>query len=346
MVNEMTSKERVLAMLNRKPVDRVPVISGVAMLKEYVEKVGAVWPDYHSNAEMMVNIASCTPLETGIDNLVMAFGMFVEAAATGLDVKMGRIDIHPSIRSSFKNPEDVKSENFLENKFIRTTTDAIKLAKDRYPDIATYALIEAPITLLGDLMGAEKLAMLSYRCFQKEKHMIKMQDWLSVAFELSEIYAEACAQAGADVFYCSDASASPNLLMPEFYRKIAGPSEKKLGDFIHKNGCPWELHICGNTTPIIKDMATTGANCLSIDQTVNMREATKLAGDVPVVGNVDPLLMVEGTEEEITTEVRKALDSGAKASKLGCGTPPLSTSDRLKIWVNAAIDWSAEHSAF
>ncbi len=90
MVNEMTSKERVLAMLGRKPVDRIPVISGVAMLKEYVEKTGAVWPDYHSNAEMMVNIASCAPMETGIDNLVVAFGMFVESAATGLDVKMGK----------------------------------------------------------------------------------------------------------------------------------------------------------------------------------------------------------------------------------------------------------------
>ncbi|WP_292375573.1 uroporphyrinogen decarboxylase family protein [Methanosarcina sp. UBA411] len=343
MINEMTSKERVLAMLNRKPVDRIPVISGVAMLKEYIEKTGAVWPDYHSNAEMMVNIASCAPMETGIDNLVVAFGMFVESAATGLDVKMGRVDIHPSVRGIFKKPEDVKYDNFLENKFVRTTIDAIKLAKERYPDVATYALMEAPITLLGDLMGAENLAILSYRCLQKEKYMEKMQEWLSVSLEISKIYAEACAQAGADAFYCSDASASPNLLMPEFYYKVAGPSEKELGDFIHENGCPWELHICGNTTSIIEGMAATGANCLSIDQTVDMGEATKLARDVPVVGNVTPLLMVDGTEEQIIAEVRKALDSGAKASKLGCGTPPLSTSDRLKIWVKAAADWSAEN---
>ncbi|KKH50185.1 uroporphyrinogen decarboxylase family protein [Methanosarcina sp. 1.H.A.2.2] len=343
MVAEMTSRERVLAMLDRKPVDRIPVIPGVAMLKEYVEKTGAVWPDFHSNAEMMVDIASCAHKYAGVDNLVVAFGMFVEPAATGLDVKMGRVDIHPSVRGTYKKPEDVKYDDFLENKFVKTTIDALKLAKERYPDVALYSLIEAPITLLGDLMGAENLALLSIKCLHKEKQMEKMQEWLSVALDISKIYAEACAEAGADVFYCSDASASPNLVMPEFYYEVAVPAEKELGDFFQKQGCRWELHICGDTTPIVEGMAATGANCLSIEQAVNMSEATKIAGDVPVIGNVTPLLMVNGTEEEIIAEVRQGLDGGAKGSKLGCGTPPLSTNDRLVTWVKAVADWSAEN---
>ena len=63
---------------------------------------------------------------------------------------------------------------------------------------------------------------------------------------------------------------------------------------------------------------------------------------MPVAGNLTPLLMVEGSEEQITGAVRNTLDDGAKASMLGCGTPPLSTSDRLKTWVKAVADWSAE----
>lgn len=343
MVSEMTSKERVLAMLNRKPVDRVPVITGSAMVKEYIEKCGSSWPYYHCNAEMMVNTVSLMHTDAGLDNIVMPFGMFIESMALGLEVKMGRIDIQPSVRSFFSKPDEVKYDSFLEDKFVKTTLDAIKLAKEKYPDAAVTAFLVAPITLTGDLMGAENLSMLSIKCLHKEKQMQKMQDWLSKALEINRIYAEACVEAGADILYYSDASASPNLVMPEFYYQVAVPAEKEIGDFVHHLGCPWELHICGDTVPIIEGMASTGADCLSVEQAVNMKEATKIAGDVPVVGNVTPLLMVEGTEEQIITETRKGLDGGAKASMLGCGTPPLSTSDRLRTWVKAAADWSSEN---
>ncbi|MCQ1534368.1 hypothetical protein FTO70_01375 [Methanosarcina sp. KYL-1] len=342
MVAEMTSKERVLAMLDKKPVDRVPVITGSTMVKEYIEKSGSVWPDYHSNAEMMVNTVSLMHTDAGLDNIVMPFGMFIESIALGLEVKMGRIDIQPSVRSFFNKPEEVKYDNFLEDKFVKTTIDAIKLSKEKFPDAAITAFLVAPVTLAGDLMGAENLSVLSIKCLQKEKQMQKMHEWIDVALEINKIYAEACVEAGADVLYYSDASASPNLVMPEFYYEVGVPAEKELGDFVHNLGCPWELHICGDTTPIIEGMASTGANGLSVEQAVKMSEVTKIAGEVPVAGNITPLLMVEGTEEQITGAVRDALDGGAKASMLGCGTPPLSTSDRLKTWVKAVADWSAE----
>jgi [methyl-Co(III) methanol-specific corrinoid protein]:coenzyme M methyltransferase len=342
MVSEMTSKERVLAMLDRKPVDRVPVITGSTMVKEYIEKSGSVWPDYHSNAEMMVNTIGLMHTDAGLDNVVMPFGMFIESLALGLEVKMGRIDIQPSVRSFFKKPEEVKYDHFLEDKFVQTTINAIKLAKEKFPDSAVTAFLVAPVTLAGDLMGAENLSVLSIKCLQKEKQMQKMQEWISKALEINRIYAEACIEAEVDVLYYSDASASPNLVMPEFYYEVGVPAEKELGDFIHSLGCPWELHICGDTTPIVEGMASTGANCLSVEQAVKMSEVTKITGEVPVAGNVTPLLMVEGTEEQITQAARDALDGGAKASMLGCGTPPLSTSDRLKTWVKAVADWSAE----
>jgi [methyl-Co(III) methanol-specific corrinoid protein]:coenzyme M methyltransferase len=343
MVAEMTSKERVLAMLNRKQVDKVPVVTGSTMVKEYIEKSGGVWPDYHSNPEMMVNTAGLMHTDAGLDNIVVPFGMFIDSHAVNLEVKMGRIDIQPSVRSFFSKPEEVKYDNFLEDKYVKTTLDAIKLAKEKFSDAAVTAFLVAPVTLAGDLMGAENLSMLSIKCLQKEKQMQKMNNWISVALEINKIYAKACVEAGADVLYYSDASASPNLVMPEFYYKVAVPAEKEIGDFVHSLGCPWELHICGNTTPIIEGMAATGANCLSVEQAVKMSEVTKIAGKVPVIGNITPLLMVEGSEEQITEVVRNALEGGAKASMLGCGTPPLSTSDRLKTWVKAVADWSAEN---
>ncbi|MDD2439992.1 MAG: uroporphyrinogen decarboxylase family protein [Methanosarcinaceae archaeon] len=343
MVSEMTSRERVLAMLNGKPVDRVPVVTGSTMVVEYIKKSGGKWPDFHSNPEMMVNVAGMMHTDAGIDSVVVPFGMFVESIALGLDVKMGRVDIQPSVRSFFKKPEEVNYANFLENTYVQTTLEAIKLAKEKYPEAAIAPFLVAPVTLAGDLMGAENLSMLSIKCLQKEKQMAKMEKWLSIALEINKIYAKACIEAGADLLYYSDASASPNLVMPDFYYKVGVPVEKELGDFIHELGCPWVLHICGDTVPIIEGMASTGADCLSVEQAVDMKKATEIVGAVPIAGNLTPLLMVEGTEEQIVNETRKGLNGGAKASMLGCGTPPLSTSDRLKTWVKAAVEWSAEN---
>lgn len=341
----MTSRERVLAMLGREPVDRVPVISGSTMVAEYVKKSGGVFPDYHRNAEMMVNAASLMHTDAGVDNIVVPFGMFVESIALGLEVKMGRIDLQPSVKGFFEKPGDVDldPDKFLADPHVRVTLEATELAKDRFPDAAITPFLVGPVTLAGYLMGVERLAHASCRCLKDDEVMGEMVEWFNAALEINRIYSRACIEAGADVLYFSDASSSPNLVIPYFYYKVGVPAEKEIGDFIHKLGCPWELHICGDTIPIIEGMAATGADCLSVEQAVDMAKVVKIAGDVPVVGNVTPLLMIDGSEEQIREETRNGLDSGAKASMLGCGTPALSSPERLKQWVKAAADWSAEN---
>jgi [methyl-Co(III) methanol-specific corrinoid protein]:coenzyme M methyltransferase len=343
--DEMTSRERVLAMLRREPVDRVPVISGSAMVAEYVKESGGVFPDYHHDAEMMVNAASLMHMDAGVDNIVMPFGMFVESMALGLEVKMGRIDIQPSVKGFFEKPEDVNldPDKFLADPYVRTTLEATELAKERFPEAAITPFMVGPVTLAGYLMGIDKLADLSFKSLNQDEVMDEMIEWFSKALEINKIYARECIEAGADVLYYSDASASPNLVIPYFYYQVGVPAEIELGEFIHKLGCPWELHICGDTTPIIEGMAITGADCLSVEQAVNMAEVVKIARDVPVVGNVTPLLMIDGSEEQIREETIKALDGGAKASMLGCGTPSPSSPKRLKQWVKAVTDWSAEN---
>ncbi len=57
------------------------------MVKEYIEKSGSIWPDYHSNPEMMVNTAGLMYTDAGLDNIVVPFGMFIESHALGLEVK-------------------------------------------------------------------------------------------------------------------------------------------------------------------------------------------------------------------------------------------------------------------
>lgn len=345
-MDKMTSRERVLALFNRKPVDRIPVLTGSVMVQANLEKAGATWPDFHYDAEMMLNGASVMHTDLGLDCIVGPFGMFTESMALGLEVKMGKYNIQPSVRSAFKKPQEVDYSKFLEQPIIQTTLDFIRLGKEKFPDALILPFLVGPVTLAGYFMGPENLSVKSMKALQKDKEAAKMKEWLDVAVEVAKIYAGACIDAGAEVVYFSDASASPNLVMPEYYYKFGVPAEKELFEFVHSKGALVELHICGNSTPIVEGMAQTGADVLSVEQTIAIEKAVELAGDVPVVGNVTPTLMADDFDEvkdAIVKETIDGLDQGAKGSMLGCGTPPMSNPENLKLWVDTVKEWSEKN---
>lgn len=336
-MSEMSSKDRVLAAFKKQPVDRAPVITGSVYIVESMDRVGAKWPDLHKDPAMMLKVASVPSQVAGTDNIVLPFGMFIEAYSVGCDINWGKKEIQPSVRGHFESPDEVEYEDLLEKPLIQTTVEATRMAVDEFPDVLCFPFLVSPATLGGYLMGVENLVM---------KSMTDPEDaakWVEVAKQMCKMYSGAVIEAGAKVIYYSDASASPDLVMPDFYKSVAMPAMREVVDFVHSKGALAELHICGNTIPIIESMADTGADALSIEQTVDMAEAKKLVGDrVALLGNVPPLYMVDGTPEQIVDATRQSLDKGADVVMPGCGTPPLAKLDNLKLMVQTTIDYFKE----
>lgn len=85
------------------------------------------------------------------------------------------------------------------------------------------------------------------------------------------------------------------------------------------------LHICGNTTPILDDMAQSGADIIDLDWMVDMEQAHKIIGDRAVIcGNQDPVaVMLNGTAELVEAEVTKAVKAGGPRciNMAGCEIP-------------------------
>jgi len=60
------------------------------------------------------------------------------------------------------------------------------------------------------------------------------------------------------------------------------------------------LHICGNTTNIIHNMINTKAQCISLDQNVDLINIiNKVPKDIVIMGNIDPLFVLNSNYEEI-----------------------------------------------
>ncbi|NLG80295.1 MAG: hypothetical protein GX492_10835 [Firmicutes bacterium] len=71
------------------------------------------------------------------------------------------------------------------------------------------------------------------------------------------------------------------------------------------------LHICGDTSHLVKNMCATGAQGLSLDSPVDLaRSAREVDPEVVLIGNIDPVgVMVQETPEGVRRAVRALLES-------------------------------------
>jgi MtaA/CmuA family methyltransferase len=140
-------------------------------------------------------------------------------------------------------------------------------------------------------------------------------------------------EAGVDAMFIEDPSASPNVISPETFKRIVLPYERRLVKELKKK-VPVVFHICGDTTEIIQDMIGTGADCISLDECMNMSEAHM---KTPVWGNIAPKLLVKERPEKIRELSKEiiALGNGVVLSS-GCVVPPIAKPENIKEMVRAS----------
>jgi MtaA/CmuA family methyltransferase len=146
---------------------------------------------------------------------------------------------------------------------------------------------------------------------------------------------------GIDVLDFSSSPGSPDLVSPRMYRKYFWPCDKALVDWIHGYDAKAVFHICGNTMPIIEDMANTGADGISIDSMVNMTEARKIIGRTALVGNIDPAgILMNGTPGDVKKACLDAMRTGGRDGAFvlapGCDVPPTCSSENIIAMIESA----------
>jgi MtaA/CmuA family methyltransferase len=150
---------------------------------------------------------------------------------------------------------------------------------------------------------------------------------------------------GADFVEIGDSTAGPDVCSPRIYRKFAFPFEVRLAAELSARSIPLVLHICGNTTAIMGDMAATGATLLEFDYKADMARCREAAGERVLVGNVDPSgVMALGTAEQVSDECRKAIAvlgaNGRFILSPGCTLPATTPPENVEAMVEAARNYA------
>ena len=319
----MNERERLIASLMLKPVDRLPAVSHLqAATVDLMEAAGCYWPEAHRDARKMLTLALAVNRNAGLESVKVPFDVALDPTAFGAVTGNDAVDRLPSVMqtviSSMDDVEKLQIPDPRRDGRPPVVLEALRALRDMGLTIPIFGGVVAPFMLAGQLRGEEKAIM---------DVMIDpglMNGLVAKCAEWGAIYAEAQVDAGADVISLIDATASGTILSPEQYAEFALPHQKKVVNAIHAKGVPVILHICGDTSPNIDLMMSTGADAISIDQCMDMKWVKEqAAGRCAVVGNVSPTTtLLFGGPDDVTRSCYEIIDAGTDVLAPGCGFAP------------------------
>jgi MtaA/CmuA family methyltransferase len=161
-----------------------------------------------------------------------------------------------------------------------------------------------PFSLAAALMGLEAILV------KLREDPPFVEALMARCEECALAYGRALAQVGADLLSGGDSPAG--LVGPRCYATLVLPAEKRLiAGLKTATGKPVSLHICGDTTPLLPPMASSGADLLELDHPVDLGHACRTVGpDVGLWGNIDPVgVLLEGTPAAVRQKVHAVLDT-------------------------------------
>jgi [methyl-Co(III) methanol-specific corrinoid protein]:coenzyme M methyltransferase len=339
-MSEFTLKTRLLAALEGKPVDKVPVCSVTQTgIVELMDVVGAPWPEAHTNPELIAKLAIANHELSGLEAVRVPYCLTVLVEAIGCGINMGTKNRQPSV-TEHPYPKDIEGAvipaDLLQRGRIPAVLEAIKIIREKVgPDVPIIGGMEGPITVASDLVSVKSFMKWSIKktdLFEKA---------LDIATEAAIVYANALVEAGADIISVADPVASPDLMSPDSFRQFL---KARLQKFSSSVNSVTVLHICGNVNAILSDMADCGFEGLSVEEKIGSPKKAKevIANRARFVGNISsPFTLLPGPIDKIKAEAKQALEDGVDVLAPGCGIAPMTPLENIKAMVAARDEYYA-----
>ncbi|WP_204245420.1 methylcobamide:CoM methyltransferase MtaA [Methanosarcina horonobensis] len=339
-MSEFTLKTRLLAALEGKPVDKVPVCSVTQTgIVELMDEVGAPWPESHSNPELMAKLAIANYELSGLEAVRVPYCLTVLVEAMGCEINMGTKNRQPSV-TGHPYPKDLEGAaipaDLLQKGRIPAVLEAIKIIREKVgPDVPIVGGMEGPITVASDLVSVKSFMKWSI------KKIDLFEQTLDLATEAAIMYANAMVEAGADIIAIADPVASPDLMSPDSFKQYL---QSRLQKFSSSVNSVTILHVCGNVNPILNYMADCGFEGLSVEEKIgSAKKAKEVIGTrARLVGNVSsPFTLLPGPIDKIKAEAKQAIADGVDVLAPGCGIAPMTPLENIKAMVAARDEYYA-----
>ncbi len=324
----MNSYERYMGMVNGEKVDCVP---RVPILMHFAARyAGVTYGDFARDCETLVAANRKLAEDFGVDQLDIMSDPWRETVDFG-----GRIEyLDDAVPKCVRHPlEDSSDLTDLETPDPRTSERmgnairAIQLYKVfGFKQYSITGWVEGPAAEAADVRGVTNFLvdLASERGFACDVMDRCVEN--AIRFALAQL------SEGADTIGIGDSIVSQ--LSPELYEDCVFPREKKIIDAIHAADGLVRLHICGDISHLLPEIALLNVDILDCDSMVDMAAAREALGSqVVLTGNLDPVREVmDSNPEAIRAAVREVYETVGNPYfvNAGCEIPAATPHENLR----------------
>ncbi len=336
MEKSFTGKERVEAAFNGEKLDRQPVL--LILGGHYAERAGYTLEEFFTQPDAALETAKITSEELDSDVLFVPLNPLMPDAQEAFRKLMGK-------------PLSIKKENIKEklpkwsvrlpreDPLFGGHLDMCEKCVEVFPDYHITTMIGGPWSFAFELRGANEAMEDLYDDKQFLHDLMRFTTGTVIA------RCQAVIDLGVAPFI-GDPSAGMSLISPAVYREHVLPFHREIVEAVHEKGGRISFHICGYVDPIFQDLIDLGIDGLSIDGPSSLEKLFELGrGKTTIIGNVDPMLFMQGTPNQLEDEAKKCLDIAQGEARYivgpGCQIPLQADLNNIKAFTEACHTYGA-----
>src|SRR6478752_2113271 len=254
--SDMNPHERLSALLQGEPVDRLPVMP--ITMQFACDLIGARYRDYETDYQVLAQAQLRVAEQFGFDYVNTMSDPGREAADCGATLEYfenapaALVEEHALLGDKTRLAH-LKIPDPLGGGRMSNGINGVALLREKVGhDRIVEGWIEGPMAEAADLRGINTLML----DFYDDPAFVR--DLFEFVVEMELRFARVQVEAGVDLIGLGDAAAS--LVGPHIYEKFVWPHEKKLVDGLHALGTRVRLHICGNTRFALAGMGRLGCD--------------------------------------------------------------------------------------
>jgi uroporphyrinogen decarboxylase len=282
----------------------------------------------------------------GHDVLIIENGTAALAEACGVQVQYQSDSAPVAKEPAIKSLKEVDQLKIPDPYTHPLLSELLKATRIVVSEIGDQAFIlgradQGPFSLACEIRGmSEFLLDIALNENPDEIHQL-----LDFCRQVCHRYAVAQIEQGAHATSIGDSPSGPDVISPRYYRQFAYPHVKRLVNDLRSDHIILAYHICGNSTPIIKEMVDSGAAILEIDQKADLQKAKNAAaGKATLLGPIDPSdVMANATTDIVVKKCREALEILAPGGGFilgpGCALPASTPDENIDAMIETAKEF-------
>ncbi len=337
----MNGFERVSAALRGEKPDRVPI-----MLHNFIHAAHEAGFSQKEYREHPKNIAATfiKAIETyQYDGVLIDLDTATLAGAVGVPVDFPEYEparvLHGCL-DSIGEVSKLKRTDVGAYRYVQNWLEGVRKIKEYFKDdiYVRGNCDQAPFSLASMIRSMD--AWMMDLCDEENQSFIT--ELLEYCTDVTSQFVSLMCTTGAHMVSNGDSSAGPSMISPDMYRQYAVPYEIRVAEAAHKHGLPYTLHICGDTKPILPDLARLPVDAVELDYKTDIVMAHDLFKDkITFIGNIDPSgILAFGKPEDVARKTEELLtvysDSPRFILNAGCAIPKEARSENIKAMIQTA----------